>query len=302
MKVLKLERFNEYCYAFTGAVNIGYCQKDGRGLLIDAGLDKTAIKKVLKILKQKELPLDYCIITHAHTDHYGGAAYVKKETGIPLYSPPMESAIIENPLLEPIYLFNGANPVNELRNKFLEGPPVKVDFHIESGRNEIGPFVFQALDLPGHSYAQKGLLIEDTLYASDAYFGIEALEKHVVPFIIDADQTLASLEKLLNIKCKGAIPGHGRYEEDFSETIRQNQKVHEERIHVLFQLIESKEDGESLENLTRVFLDLHMIDAKNLGQWLLFRTSVTAYLTHLERKGAVRFYVRENEPRVAVPD
>ncbi|OIU72478.1 MBL fold metallo-hydrolase [Rossellomorea aquimaris] len=297
---MKLQQFNEYCYAFTGAVNIGYCQKDGKGLLIDAGLDESAAKKVLRLLKLQELPLDYCIVTHAHTDHFGGAAYLKKETGIPLYSPPMESAIIENPLLEPIYLFNGANPINELRNKFLEGPPVKVDFHIETGENEIGPFVIEALDMPGHSYAQKGLLIEDILYAADGYFGTEALEKHVIPFIIDADQTLSTLEKLLHIKCKGAIPGHGRYEEDFSETIRQNQKVHEERIHALFQLIENKEDGESLESLTKEFLTLHTIDAKNLGQWLLFRTSVTAYLTHLERIGAIRFYIRDNEPRVSV--
>lgn len=297
---MKLQQFNENCYAFTGAVNIGYCQKEGKGLLIDTGLDESAIKKILKMVKQQELPLDYCIITHAHADHFGGAAYLKKVTGIPLYCPPMESAIIENPLLEPIYLFNGANPIKELRNKFLEGPSVKVDFHIESGENRIGPFMFQALDLPGHSYAQAGLLIEDILYASDSYFGTESLEKHVIPFIIDADQTLATLEKLLHIKCKGAIPGHGPYEENFSDTVRMNQRVHEERIHTLYQLIESKGVGETLESLTTQFLALHKLDVKNMGQWLLFRTSVTAYLTSLERQGRIKFYVKDNEPRVAI--
>ncbi|XXM73850.1 MBL fold metallo-hydrolase [Lysinibacillus sphaericus] len=297
---MKLQQFNQYCYAFTGAVNIGYCQKEGQGLLIDAGLDESAIKKVLKTLKQHELPLDYCVVTHAHSDHFGGAAYLKKQTGIPLYSPRMESAIIENPLLEPIYLFNGANPIKELRNKFLEGPSVKVDFHIESEENKIGPFVVRALDLPGHSYAQTGMLVEEILYAADSYFGKETLEKHVIPFIIDADETLATLEKLLHIECKGAIPGHGPYEENFKDTVRMNKRVHEERIQALYRLIESKREGECLENLVTQFLTLHKLDVKNLGQWLLFRTSVTAYLACLERQGRIVFYVKDNEPRVSI--
>lgn len=79
-----------------------------------------------------------------------------------------------------------------------------------------------------------------------------------------------------------------------------NQRVHEERIHTLYQLIESKGEGETLESLTTQFLALHKLDVKNMGQWLLFRTSVTAYLTSLERQGRIRFYVKDNEPRVAI--
>ncbi|WP_175988490.1 MBL fold metallo-hydrolase [Bacillus sp. Marseille-Q1617] len=299
---MKLQQFTDHCFAFTGAVNIGYCQKGGKGLLIDTGLDESSIKKVLKIVNQHSLPLDYCIITHAHADHFGGAAYLKRERDIILYAPGLESSIMAHPVLEPIYLFNGANPIEELRNKFLEGPSVEVDGEIMSGNNIIGPFNIHALDLPGHSYAQKGLLIEEILYAGDGYFGGEALDKHVIPFIIDADQTISSLEKLLNIQCKGAIPGHGIFEENFQDTIRQNHKVHTDRLSALYELIEGKEHGVSLEKLTKEFLTLHNLDVKSLGQWLLFRTSVTAYLASLERKKRIKFIVRDNEPRVAAAD
>ncbi|MGR3763578.1 MBL fold metallo-hydrolase [Rossellomorea sp. NS-SX7] len=295
---MKLQQFTDHCYAFTGAVNIGYCQKDGKGLLIDTGLDESSIKKVLNLINQHSLPLDYCIITHAHTDHFGGASYLKKRMDIPLYAPALESSIMANPILEPIYLFNGANPIEELRNKFLEGPSVKVDHHVKIGENSIGPFDIHALDLPGHSYAQTGLLIDHILYAGDGYFGKEALKKHVIPFIIDADQTLSSLEKLLHIECKGAIPGHGQFEETFQDAVRDNQKVHNELISSLYQLIERKEEGESLDMLTKELLTLHNIKVKSLGQWLLFRTSVTAYVVSLERKEQVKFIIRDNEPRV----
>ncbi|MCA1056706.1 MBL fold metallo-hydrolase [Rossellomorea aquimaris] len=296
---MDFKQFSDHCFAFTGAVNIGYCLKEGKGLLIDTGLDESAIRKVLKVLDGQSLPLDYAIITHAHSDHFGGAQYLKEMTGVPLYAPPFEASIMRHPIIEPVYLFNGANPLAELRNKFLEGPPVVVDHLLFTGKTAIGPFAIDVIDLKGHSYAQAGILIEGILYAADGFFGRETLKKHVIPFIIDADETLDSLEKLLHIECKGAIPGHGPFENDLTEIIRQNQEVHYDLRSELFHLIEEKDIGETIENLTRKLLNLHNIKVKTLGQWLLFRTSVTAYLTSLERQERIRFFIHENEPRVA---
>ncbi|MGM0753498.1 MAG: MBL fold metallo-hydrolase [Bacillota bacterium] len=292
---MKLQSLTEHCYAFTGSVTIGYCVKEGKGLLIDSGLDDSSVKKVIKILTKEGLPLNYCVITHAHADHFGGAHYLKKKNGLQLFAPKIEKAIIENSILEPIYLFNGANPINELRNKFLEGQSVGIDGELNVGQNTIGPFTFEAIELPGHSYGQVGLLVDDILYAADSYFGRETLEKHVIPFIIDADQTLDSLKKLLHISCKGAIPGHGDYEESFVETVQENIDLHQERMNSLLTLVNESSEGYSFEKVIKEFLKLHKIAVSNVGQWLLFRTSVTAYLTSLERKKLLSFTIRENE-------
>ncbi|WP_064092288.1 MBL fold metallo-hydrolase [Rossellomorea aquimaris] len=292
---MKLQQLNEHCYVFTGAVNIGYCTRDGKGLLIDTGLDDSSIKKVEKILNQKGFPLDYCIITHAHTDHFGGASYLQKKLEIPLFAPSLEKSILEHPILEPIYLFNGAKPIGELRNKFLEGQAVNIDYEINTGNNTIGPFAFQAIHLPGHSYAQVGILIEDILYAADSYFGEDVLKKHIIPFIVDADQTISSLEKLFELKCKGAVPGHGEFEELFYHTVKQNISLHNERLHTLLSLVNESGAGVSFENLSKNFLNIHGVFAKNIGQWLLFRTSITAYLTSLERKKLIQFILKDNE-------
>ncbi|MGM0841040.1 MAG: MBL fold metallo-hydrolase [Bacillota bacterium] len=292
---MKLQNLAEHCYAFTGSVTIGYCIKEGKGLLIDSGLDASSMKKVIKILSNEGLPLDYCVITHAHADHFGGAHFLKNKHGTPLFAPKLEKAIMENSILEPIYLFNGANPINDLRNKFLEGQSVVIGDELKIGENSIGPFTFEAIDLPGHSYGQVGVLIEDVLYAADSYFGRDTLEKHVIPFIIDADQTLDSLEKLLHIPCKGAIPGHGDYEEDFVNTVQENIDLHEERMKSLLTLVNESSEGYSFEKVVKEYLKLHKIAVTNVGQWLLFRTSVTAYLTSFERKKLLSFAIRENE-------
>ena len=51
------------------------------------------------------------IVTHAHADHFGGAGEVKKRTGAPVLAPAFEAAVVENPVLEPVYLFTGAQPL-----------------------------------------------------------------------------------------------------------------------------------------------------------------------------------------------
>ncbi|BCB03073.1 MBL fold metallo-hydrolase [Bacillus sp. KH172YL63] len=292
---MKLQRFTEHCFAFTGAVTIGYCMKDGRGLLIDSGLDASAAKKATKILSEEGLPLDYCLVTHAHADHFGGARHLRDKWGVKIFAPKIEKAIMENPILEPVYLFNGAEPIKELRNKFLEGQAVEVDEEVVEGDQRIGPFCLQVIDLPGHSYGQIGVLYDGILYAADGYFGTDTLKKHVIPFIVDADQTLQSLEKLLHIRCKGAIPGHGPYEENFYPTVQANIDLHKERLDTLFNLVADRPEGRPFEQIMKKYLDIHDIHVPSVGQWLLFRTSVTAYLTSLERQNRLSFTVEGNE-------
>ena len=50
-----------------------------------------------------------------------------------------------------------------------------------------------------------------------------------------------------------------------------------------------------IDHIMKEYLDLHTITVSNVGQWLLFRTSVTAYLSSLERKKLLAFLIHDNE-------
>ncbi|EDL63055.1 MBL fold metallo-hydrolase [Bacillus sp. SG-1] len=292
---MKLRKLNDNCYYLSGAVNVGYIVKDGAGLLIDTGIDDSTIKKVLKALEQENLPLNYCIVTHAHTDHFGGASYLREKRGIKLLAPKLEKALMENPVMEPVYLWNGAFPLKELRNKFLEGKPVEIDEILPAGKQEIGPFQLEILHLPGHSIGQAGILYERVLFAADAYFGGEALSKHIVPFIVDAEKTIDTLEKVKEMPLAGAVPGHGEFEDDITGTLEANLEVHKKLMKQISQIVETHNDKLSFDELLKKFLDGNRIQSGTLGQFLLYRTSFTAYITKLINDGLLKVDVEGNQ-------
>ncbi|WP_010192920.1 MBL fold metallo-hydrolase [Bacillus sp. m3-13] len=288
-------------YYFQGSVNIGYVHfSSGEGMLIDAGLEEQAMKKVLKTLKSKELPITHLFITHAHADHYGGAEYLQRQQEVFTIAPKFEAAILQEPMLEPLYLFHGVNPIQEWRNKFLEGKPIKVDLILEeAGEVSVGESRFQTVDLPGHSYHQLGVIVEDILFAADAYFGVEVIHKHGIPYIVDARQTMESLEKIKNLPCAGAVPGHGSYEKDFIATIDENLQVHHDIENLLYTLVNQEEDGISIEQLVTKACTEKGLTIRNVPSFMLFRTAVTAYLTKLIQEGRVELIVCNNQLVVA---
>ncbi|MCK9909652.1 MBL fold metallo-hydrolase, partial [Microbacteriaceae bacterium K1510] len=182
-------------------------------ILIDSGLDAQTAKRIKKGLDELAKPLHAIIQTHSHADHFGGnAALLSSFPEAVVYAPPLEEAVIRYPILEPIYLGMGVTPLPELRNKFLMAEASRVDHLLPTeGEITIDGVSFTILSLPGHSWQQVGLICDNICFAADGYFGEETLQKHKLPFLVDAHDTLLSLEKLLETHYEGYLPGHGAY-------------------------------------------------------------------------------------------
>lgn len=285
---------NKTCYYFNGPVNIGYVKRGDEGLLIDAGIDASTMKKVMKELKQKELPITYLFITHAHADHYGGAKYLQDQHKVYTIAPVLEEAILRNPVLEPLYLFGGNDPLPELRNKFLEGSPIHIDQVVTEGEMTIGEFSFSNYQFPGHSYHQLGILIDEILYAGDAYFSQEQLDKHKIPFLTDAALAMESLAKVKEVSCYGAVPGHGIFEQEFRETVQKNIAYHQTLLDNLFEKIDFHPEGFTHETVVADMCEEYGVKVNQLSHWLMFRTAVTSYLIALIKQEKIESSIEKN--------
>lgn len=131
MQLIQLE---ENVWVIQGGANIGIIAHEGRCLIIDSGMDKDVGREILKQVQKLGLVPEALVVTHAHADHFGGAHYLVRQTGLKVYATRMEAAVMSAPILEPLYLFSGAQPPRELQQKFLLARPCLADV-LRSWRN-----------------------------------------------------------------------------------------------------------------------------------------------------------------------
>src|SRR5436309_12609198 len=182
---MQLTQLHEQTWVIQGGANIGVIAQEGRCLIIDSGMDKDAGRDILNQVKKLGLAPTALLITHAHADHFGGAHHLVQQTGIQVYATRVEASVISGPILEPLYLFGGAQPPSELQHKFFLAKPCKVDVILEGHELSVDLIPLVVLPLPGHSTEQVGVAIKDTLFVGDAFFTPKILDKHHIPFYTD---------------------------------------------------------------------------------------------------------------------
>jgi glyoxylase-like metal-dependent hydrolase (beta-lactamase superfamily II) len=278
--------------------NLGLVARDGKGLLIDAGLDKDAARRALRAAGELGVTLEAVFITHAHADHFGGAYLLQRRTQATFYAPMLEAAMMENPIIEPLYLFGGAAPIEELRKKFTLARPCRID-HVVNAKEpaglEIGPFHVDVVPLPGHAPGQVGVGVGEVLFCADALFPIDILRKHKVTFCVDLDETLTTLKRLPDLPYSHFAPGHGpayAAGDEIAQACAANcLRLEEIREHVYRALEEPQKTPDLIQKVSG-YLELHL---KTATAYYLTRTTILAALSSLEREGKAATCIRDNQ-------
>jgi glyoxylase-like metal-dependent hydrolase (beta-lactamase superfamily II) len=269
-----------------GANNLGIvAAHDGGAIAIDTGLDKDTGRLIRKALDEAGLVLRAIVSTHHHADHIGGNDYLLRNLpGVQVYAPRLEAALIEHPILEPIYLTMGAAPIPALRNKWIMAKGAPVHQLIEGERLEIGGVAFEVVELPGHSINQIGVAIDGVCFAADGFFGEAILRKHGIPYAHDVGAQLASLDRLAARGDMFFLPGHGELtpRDVLEEILAANQAA----IANSSQLVRAAlaEPGQLTTVARRVQAALGLTLAA-IPQYAIFVSAVAAHLAHLEAQG-----------------
>jgi glyoxylase-like metal-dependent hydrolase (beta-lactamase superfamily II) len=269
--------------------------QDGRAILVDTGLDRDAARRILKHVTALGVELAAVLVTHAHADHFGGAGEIKKRTGAPVLAPAFEAAVIENPLLEPVYLFAGAQPTPELQGKFILAQPCVVDGPLQPGRSQLFGFDLEIIPAPGHAHNQMlvGWPEAGVCFAADAFFPPAVLDKYGIPFYVDIDQTLASLDALPRLPYRIFAQGHGDAytAETVGEVAAYNaQRIRRIRQHVHDALAAPATDAEVLKYVA----DAMAVSITQPAIYYLTRTTVHACLNSLRTAGLAGLLLSDN--------
>jgi glyoxylase-like metal-dependent hydrolase (beta-lactamase superfamily II) len=193
---MQLIELQENTWVIQGGANIGVIAHEGRCLIIDSGMDKDTGQNILKQVKKLGLTPTALLITHAHADHFGGAHYLVRQTGLKVYATRVEASVMSGPILEPLYLFGGAQPPRELQHKFFLAKPCMADVILEGNERMVDQIPLEVISLPGHSIEQVGVAYGNTLFVGDAFLTPEILDKHRIPFYTDIQAGLTTLSLL----------------------------------------------------------------------------------------------------------
>ncbi len=292
----ELLRLGQHCLYLPGVVNVGVVHSaTGDCLLIDSGTDKDHAKKILSACEALGLLPRAIINTHSHADHYGGNAYLQNKLGIPAYCPIFEEAILRYPILEPLYLYGGARPPKELQSKWLMGQPSNSIVLDVPGPTTIAGIALELIDVGGHAPAMFAVRVGDVLFATDAVFGPQVLQKYPLQFAADiARQTDAVKAIAMYATSRGVrvvLPGHGEPTETVAELCDANLAAIDRASDAV---LAACSDPASLQDiLVRVCVMLN-IQMTDLARFHLNQTTVLAHLTRHVEAGRLRYELQDN--------
>ena len=283
----ELVQVAENTYYINSPSKIGvYRVSDDDVWLIDSGNDKDAGRKIQKILDAQGWKLTAIINTHSNADHDGGNTLLQNRLNCAVYSTPMENIIVENPILEPTFLYGGY-PFKKLRNKFLMATPSKAQ-DIATAKLPEGMEYFR---LPGHFWDMIGVKTPDDVYfLADCIFGEGTVNKYHISFFYDLAAQFETLDMVEKLEGKLFIPAHAEPMEDIKPLVKLNRDKSLEILNVLLDLCKEPMHFELI--LKKVFEHYEL--TMDHAQYVLVGSTIRSYLAYLCDNGKVENYVEDN--------
>ncbi|TRO54544.1 MBL fold metallo-hydrolase, partial [Candidatus Bathyarchaeota archaeon] len=223
--------------------------------------------------------------------HFGGNAYLVRNTGARVYASSVEAGIIQNPLLEPIYLFHGANPIHNLHNKFVLADPSPVNEVVEPGKLNLVGLETEIVGLPGHSFNQIGVKYDDVLFCADTVFSERVIDKYRIPVVQDVGNHLKTLAMLRELNCKLFVPAHTSPKEEIKPLVDKNIETTQSILNDIKELLREPMTTEMVQSALGKQYDL---DLRVVQQYYLIHMTIMAYLGYLYDSKQVEIKLENN--------
>ena len=255
-------------------------------ILIDAGNDKGAGKKIKKALDSEGWTLRAIYATHSHADHIGGIKYLTEQTGCKVYARGSERAFTEHTELLGGFLYGGFTP-SELRGKFMLADAVSAE-HLT---DDVLPDSIKMIALPGHSFDMVGFITRDkTFFVADSLSSRETLDKYKIGLIYDVKEYLSTLEKIKEYDARLFVPAHAPVTESITALADYNIATTE---GICERICDTCDEPTSFEEILKKLFDSFGLFL-SFEQYAIVGSTVRSYLTYLKESGKIKAEISDN--------
>ncbi len=180
--------FQENCYLVVD-------DDSGRAVLVDPGAEG---ERLVEAVRRSGAELDAIWLTHAHLDHVGGVAAVRRVWDVPIYLHPADTLLYQN----------ASRQAAAYGLPFEDPPPADHDL-ADGDTVRVGSLAFQVMHVPGHApglvafHGNGVALVGDLIFAG-------SIGRTDLP-MSDPAHMQESLERATTLPPETALyPGHGR--------------------------------------------------------------------------------------------
>jgi glyoxylase-like metal-dependent hydrolase (beta-lactamase superfamily II) len=194
--------------------NIYLFEAGESAILFDAGTGM-GVDQVLNVCQEDQLPLakiNHLFLTHAHSDHGGGSAYLRERLNLTIWASASTARIVssgdEEAVSLPAARTGGTYPSH------YHYRPCPVDRVLAADQVvKIGPLEIEVIATPGHSHDHHCYLVTDSrvdkryLVGGDAiFFGGKVVWQNT--YDCSVPDTLASIQHLADYNFEALLSGH----------------------------------------------------------------------------------------------
>lgn len=217
--VRELKKIVGDVYYIPGRTNVGVIVRDDWCIVVDTGLDEDHGRRIINTIGDSGLKIKLILNTHSHADHIGGNRIIFDRVKPIIMAPSIEAYFIENPILEPTFMY-GAYPPEGLQGKFFMADSSPVNKIIREGVDE--EVNLRYVSLPGHSFNMHGVIVNDVFFIADALFPENLVKKFGVIYHFNVKEAVKTLKKLGELSCRFYVPSHFEPASDISRIININ--------------------------------------------------------------------------------
>lgn len=169
-------------------------EEAGHGVFVDPG-DEAEV--LIEMGEQSGVEIDAIWLTHAHIDHIGGVAGVRRRWPVPVFMHPADRIVFER-----------AQDVARMYGMPFEKPdPPEIDL-LEGMQVGVGSLRFQVMHMPGHAPGLVVFVGEGIMLGGDLLFA-GSVGRTDLPYC-DHSAMVRSLERLSTLDPSLVVwPGHG---------------------------------------------------------------------------------------------
>lgn len=281
MKIIEIKG-NTFCIN-TGMTYIPFYKINKEEIImLDSGWSEGEKKGIDELLSKNNFRVVAIICTHAHIDHVGNNAFLKKKYNCIIAMPTYEALICSSTVNLKLYYNN--QTLSDVSQHF--GDMVCVtDIMISDNQQSITVrgIKFNIIHTPGHSPAHICITTpDDVCYLADALISYEVMRGAKMPYAYILSEDLKSKIKLYDLKYSKYVVAHKGMYDDITELITDNINFYKDRALTIATAIEG---AMTMEDILKTVIKNFNINVKNRYRYTMLDRMLKSYVEYLNETG-----------------